>query len=821
MSARYTSKAPEDSVAYKALEAKVRGLEAELEAHKRNISSKWISPRPEHDDPAWSSPVAYRPEITRKISGSSSGSHDEDFIPSFGTLVLGNGGRSRYVGATGASEWLNETMGSSDLEAQSMGSASISPIRHMLGPSAMNNRLPRARSSSRSRPEFAFSPFRSSSDASYGWLRGQLPSKDEASALVGYYFRHYAWNYNIVIKSQFAVYFNAFYDGPPPTNQDQWTHETHPHKLALLYVVLAMGSLFNLEVESGKEPGKKYYEYCTECLALGDLLRQNTMASLQTLHIMINYLCYVDRIKGGDAAWILWGMVWRLVVAMGMHRDGKQWNLPAHILDERRRVFWEIYTEDTFQANCFGRPGGIAANHYDVEFPIELEPSKPGPGSEANVGYPIIKFRLARIANEVLDQVMTVKPPSYSSVINLWSKLAQFEKALPYFLRCQPAMLALVSVFPEQNDALAASPPVNREELKLTFQQHALALNISETILFLLRPFYARALHEQPLDPSKSKYGEAFLAVVERCRIIVSIVTSIHSVYPSLAYRHWFFAYHASSAAVCMASLVIVAPRSPLALLGWNHLQTVCDLFTSLAPGSESTTNSLTLLLRLRETAFSKLNGRWEFSEAQARLVDDIGSAPEKQEEAEEHPSLLMGLHTRLVDRMNQDVALSKVIKQNESGRKKGGDAKPIGQIQMSESYLAPYVYPAPQFDLRHSASDQMGGPPQQSYYNQQANVGRIAIAKRGGISPRDSQLFAPAPYPAPIEASSTTMDLDALPSESLNVLGQLWPRNDITDAPMNFDWSTPSQNVNWNTLAAAMGINVDPGEGNRHPRPG
>lgn len=33
---------------------------------------------------------------------------EEDWVPSFGTLVIGTGGRARYVGATAASEWLNE-----------------------------------------------------------------------------------------------------------------------------------------------------------------------------------------------------------------------------------------------------------------------------------------------------------------------------------------------------------------------------------------------------------------------------------------------------------------------------------------------------------------------------------------------------------------------------------------------------------------------------------------------------------------------------------------------------------------------------------------
>jgi hypothetical protein len=95
---------------------------------------------------------------------------------------------------------------------------------------------------------------------------------------------------------------------------------------------------------------------------------------------MANYHLYVDRIKGGDYCWPLWGLskfglpslilleptadcflpltisVMRLIQAMGIHRDGACWNLPRDAREERRRLFWETYSEDIFQANCFGRP---------------------------------------------------------------------------------------------------------------------------------------------------------------------------------------------------------------------------------------------------------------------------------------------------------------------------------------------------------------------------------------------------------------------------------------------------------------------------------
>lgn len=92
-------------------------------------------------------------------------------------------------------------------------------------------------------------------------------------------------------------------------------------------------------------------------------------------------------------------------------------------------------------------------------------------------------------------------------------------------------------------------------------QQFTLAMNISELIVFLNRPYFAQALHDSPGDPTRSRYGQSYLAVVERCNVsicwrcfdrlsaltnafdlqaIVTIATNLHALYPHAAGRHWW-----------------------------------------------------------------------------------------------------------------------------------------------------------------------------------------------------------------------------------------------------------------------------------------
>lgn len=107
---------------------------------------------------------------------------------------------------------------------------------------------------------------------------------------------------------------------------------------------------------------------------------------------------------------------------------------------------------------------------------------------------------------------------------------------MPFHLRCRSVLLALPSRYPDVESAMRDSPEVNKKNLQKTFQvrekfhptpgprshenqQFTLALNISETILFLHRPYFAKALHERLQDPTRSLYGPSYLAVVERCNV--------------------------------------------------------------------------------------------------------------------------------------------------------------------------------------------------------------------------------------------------------------------------------------------------------------
>lgn len=111
----------------------------------------------------------------------------------------------------------------------------------------------------------------------------------------------------------------------------------------------------------------------------------------------------------------------------------------------------------------------------------------------------------------------------------------EFERLVPFNLRSRTAYLAMPSRFPLHEDAIQASPAPSGGSLSITFQVHCpaidhhsranlsqrmnLAFNISETIINLHRPYYAKALYAEVDDHVRSVYASSFLTVVERCSV--------------------------------------------------------------------------------------------------------------------------------------------------------------------------------------------------------------------------------------------------------------------------------------------------------------
>lgn len=350
--------------------------------------------------------------------------------------------------------------------------------------------------------------------------------------------------------------------------------------------------------------------------------------------------------RRSDSAWPLWGLVMSLVRAMGMHRDGTRWNLPEDVVEERRKVFWECNAADVFQAHCFSRPSAVNPEHCDTAFPSEPL------NLHGDKSYFILRFELSQISSEILTMAMRIRKPPYSEVTELDLKLAAFERSLPFSIRCRAALMAMPSRYPQAEAAIEASPEPSRSSMTISFQQTNLALNVAETIINLHRPYFAKALYEQIDDRMKSAYASSFLAVIERCAIILAIVTDIHARFPAVSIRQWNFWYHVYNSALCLGTLVLRDARNAMASFAVRQIDVAIALFTSLTQHGANTPRyrrNLQWLQKLRAKASDKI------SEASAapRLSPQRDENSEEREDADDVE--LLGWRTRLIERVGQD----------------------------------------------------------------------------------------------------------------------------------------------------------------------
>lgn len=129
-------------------------------------------------------------------------------------------------------------------------------------------------------------------------LASCLPDAMEARRLGDLYFKHAAWMYVIrtrsadraidpllgrytpIPESEFnETVFSRFYKGAGYADQDP----DYSHKLSVLFMVLAMGSLLNVEDSMPSPDAARYYQLGRAALSLDSILEHHTIPAIQAL----------------------------------------------------------------------------------------------------------------------------------------------------------------------------------------------------------------------------------------------------------------------------------------------------------------------------------------------------------------------------------------------------------------------------------------------------------------------------------------------------------------------------------------------------------
>ncbi|OBZ66412.1 GTP-binding protein Rho3 [Grifola frondosa] len=499
---------------------------------------------------------------TSSTNGSSHDDQNADVVDSFGSLAISDTGRTNYFGQA-TSSWYyltNEDNQDEDRDQR------LANLRKLLSPEVLSlsglfpvaPNIPLTLDAETQRIERLRSLF---------WY---LPPADEAAELRQIYYQHAAWMYNPISLAQFNE--NAFYPFYSPNASPQMDDPLLSHQLALMFMVLAIGSLMDITRPSYNIEADKYHHLARAALFQSPYSRNRPSMPF--------------RPSGVGSRWAFMGLAVKLGISMGLHRDAGRWKVEPAEIQRRRECFWELYSYDLLQSFTLGRPPSFSLTHVDCKKPFTEDPN-----NEETFHWWKHKFT-SECMNQVYDQAFGAKTPTNSVVQQLDRRLRGF--AVPPSLQ--------IAGFGSSESRLGTY----YESVPLILQRHTVLAIRESHLLYMHRGFFARAISDHPKDPFGSPYGASFIAAYRSAGSLVALVRNIHSQLKELTERMWFLWTHLFSCSIILGSIVTRCPSMSLAPSALVQLDSACDLFAKTARHFHAE-KVLGIMLRLREKAHASL----------------------------------------------------------------------------------------------------------------------------------------------------------------------------------------------------------------------
>jgi hypothetical protein len=331
----------------------------------------------------------------------------------FGTLKIGTEGEAHFIGSFAGSEYLRE-------EGQT--SEPNTPSDHMRAGEVFYE----TQGAPVSRAAYSETALRlhdaflaggvgiagaAGADYNVDALRAELPDLDrEGYAILKVYWDNVNWMYQPISKVLFErdYLLNAYDVSVRP----------HPHKLAAVFFLMAVGVMFDLTREPWDDRAAQLFFCGRACLGLVGL-ENASPATVLALHLMGTYILNDKIGNSADVFWPILGTATRVAQSLGLHRDGLMFGLSSYEVQERRMLYWEVLTYDRLQALCFGRPCAMSNRASDTLLPDDEMLAGDDDGFHRS------KYRLIEIMERVVDVV------SFADSLPAPLQLADLSKPTP------------------------------------------------------------------------------------------------------------------------------------------------------------------------------------------------------------------------------------------------------------------------------------------------------------------------------------------------------------------------------------------------------
>ncbi|KAF8630741.1 hypothetical protein AX17_005336 [Amanita inopinata Kibby_2008] len=509
-------------------------------------------------------------ELPANKSATQKNDEDDNIVDAFGSLSISVSGHAKYYGIT-ANSWYFLQNESQEEDNQEY----CLNLQGVLPPDILSKAAAFPISSV---------PGLLTENSSIHSLFRYLPPTEKAYALRSTYFSHAAWMYNPISANSFdKEVYAQFYDpnaGPPSDDP------IFCHRLSLMFMVLAIGSLMDTTLPAYNLDAEVYHQLAKAALFHHSFIDEPTVAAVQALFLMAFYLFLSDRHGTRTGArWTIMGIAVKVGQSIGLHRDSGRWKIDPAETQRRRELFWELFTYDSWQCLTFGRPPSFALPHVDCKMPY-------GNDFTDEQTFHAWKHRFASECMNILhDQAFGAKMPTYATVLQLDRKMRAFPVPPHLQVTCY-------------GSSSSESVP---DTVMLTLQRHIVLAIREMNLLYLHRSFFARAISDNPKDPLGSPYGTSVLAAYRSAGSLVALMRNLHTQLREPSERIWFLWTHMFSCAIVLGSIVTRCPSMGIAPSALAQLDSACELFSKAARGFRAN-KVLGVMLHLQRKAHFSLD---------------------------------------------------------------------------------------------------------------------------------------------------------------------------------------------------------------------
>ncbi|KAK0951547.1 DNA-binding transcription factor cat8 [Friedmanniomyces endolithicus] len=261
----------------------------------------------------------------------------------------------------------------------------------------------------------------------------KAPPRLVSDQLVNIFFQEWAPLFPVLHRPTFLDLYEKYVADPEAV-----TDKTAVAQLNLVFGIatLSSGTRTSVDLES--------FEVQLRA-AIDAILSENTMGTLQAL-ILAQIFC----VHQGDYTRLLSykGLSMTLSARLGLHQSQKRFALGTLTCETRKKVFWTLYTVDSFTAVTLGLPKQLKDDDVNCEYPVDADDEyvtergfKPTlPGESTKLSSALALFRAARILSKILEDVFPAKTSyelSMKKLGELSDELDAWRKSLAPHLRLE------------------------------------------------------------------------------------------------------------------------------------------------------------------------------------------------------------------------------------------------------------------------------------------------------------------------------------------------------------------------------------------------